>query len=221
MTCSTPCSPNLTPQRERSRASLTKTVRSVSIRSRKYVGSSCKTSKDVSQVCVYVCSRWIMWAQWGWNFLILKKFQPHCTKIEVEGHKNLKKYPLNMDAIWGTLRVIFNHKFWPYQNFWTLWWSRINPVGKNYAAFKLILFYRKCIGLTIWLLSKKAWRFDVELSYQLIWRFISYMYIFFFEIEDASLKNLTSEKISPQYNVPHNFFFFLWWVLSFAAAASG
>ena len=54
MTCSTPCSPNLTPQRERSRASPTKTVPSVSIRSRKYVGSSCKTSKDVSQVCMYV-----------------------------------------------------------------------------------------------------------------------------------------------------------------------
>ena len=52
MTCSTPCSPNLTPQRERSRASPTKTVPSVSIRSRKYVGSSCKTSKDALQVCI-------------------------------------------------------------------------------------------------------------------------------------------------------------------------
>ena len=109
MTCSTPCSPNLTPQRERSRASPTKTVPSVSIRSRKYVGSSCKTSKDVSQVCMYVCSRWIMCAQWGWNYLIWKKFQPLCTKIVVfwEGHKNL-------NLIFGTtylgkskLRVMF------------------------------------------------------------------------------------------------------------------
>ena len=49
-TCSMPCSPNQTPPRERSRASPTKTAHSVYIHSRVYVGSSCKTFKDASQV---------------------------------------------------------------------------------------------------------------------------------------------------------------------------
>ena len=89
-TCCMPCSPNQTPPRERSRSSPTKIAHFASIRSRKYVGSSCKTSKDALQVCIECI--WYMY----WFARLNVTFCEKGTKITSKTHsyvsENLKSF---------------------------------------------------------------------------------------------------------------------------------